>query len=184
MTRVIAGTAGGHRLDVPAKGTRPTSERVREAIFSRLEHLGMLDGTRVLDLYAGSGALGLEAASRGAAQVTLVESARAAVGTCRANARRTGLESIVQVVPTAVERYLSGGPPAAGYDLVLVDPPYTEDGLDAVLEALAAPGWLAPEGAVVVERSSRSTPPVWPDGWAESGTKSYGETRVYYALTP
>lgn len=79
MTRIVAGTAGGHRIDVPRSGTRPTSERVREALFARLEHYGIVEGARVLDLCAGSGALGLEAASRGADDVTLVDSARSAV---------------------------------------------------------------------------------------------------------
>ena len=84
MTRIVAGTVGGRVLQVPRAGTRPTSERVREALFSRLEHLDVVDGARVLDLYAGSGALGIEAASRGAAHVTLVESARDAADVCRA----------------------------------------------------------------------------------------------------
>ncbi len=183
MTRLIAGTAGGQRLDVPPKGTRPTSDRVREAIFSRLDHLGVLDGTRVLDLYAGSGALGLEAASRGAARVTLVESARVAAGICRSNARRTGLADRVDVVSAPVERYVAGPAPAVGYDVVLIDPPYAAE-VDEVLAALTQPGWLAPDATIVLERSGRSPAPDWPDGWTDDGTKSYGETAVHYALVP
>ncbi|UFU01982.1 16S rRNA (guanine(966)-N(2))-methyltransferase RsmD [Ruania suaedae] len=183
MTRLIAGSAGGQRLDVPPVGTRPTSDRVREAIFSRLDHLGVLEGTRVLDLYAGSGALGLEAASRGAARVTLVESGRSAVGICRTNARRTGLADRVEVVAAPVERYLGGRPPAAGYDVVLIDPPYAA-AIEDVLSALSEPGWLAPEATIVLERSTRSPAPAWPPGWSDDGTKSYGETSVHYALVP
>ncbi|KAE8764411.1 16S rRNA (guanine(966)-N(2))-methyltransferase RsmD [Georgenia thermotolerans] len=166
MTRIVAGSAGGRTLQVPRNGTRPTSERVREALFSRLEHLGVVGGARVLDLYAGSGALGLEAASRGAARVTLVESAKAAAQLCRRNAGALGLGDRVDVVAAKVQTYLAGPPPAgaAPADLVLLDPPYdvTEEDLAAVLALLApaaartepapdgAPAqtaWLAPDGA-------------------------------------
>src|SRR5699024_8922034 len=107
VTRIVAGTAGGRALTVPKGATRPTSERVREALFSRLEHQGVVDGARVLDLYAGSGALGLEAASRGAAAVTLVDSARPAAAACRRNAATLGLTQ-VQVVAATVRSYLTG----------------------------------------------------------------------------
>ena len=94
MTRIVAGSVGGRRIEVPRRGTRPTSERVRESLFGRLEHYGALDGARVLDLCAGSGALGLEAASRGAGEVVLVDSSRAAVAVCRANIRALGLRGV------------------------------------------------------------------------------------------
>ncbi|MBE1874590.1 16S rRNA (guanine(966)-N(2))-methyltransferase RsmD [Myceligenerans sp. TRM 65318] len=178
---------GGRTLVVPPKGTRPTSDRVREAIFSRLDHLDVLDDTRVLDLYAGSGALGLEAASRGARHVTLVDSARGAVAAARANVATLGLASCVRVVAGPVERYtaaLAATPPSgATLDLVFLDPPYdlSDDGLAQVLRDLAAPGVLAPGAVVVVERSARSPEPAWPDGLTPFGHKAYGETAVYYA---
>jgi len=186
---------------VPAKGTRPTSDRVREAIFSRLEHLGVLDGARVLDLYAGSGALGLEAASRGAASVTLVDSARPAADVARKNVAALGLTG-VRVATETAERFaaaLAGARPGPGpgatsgpgpasrtagaLDLVFLDPPYdlAEDALAMVLTHLAAPGVLADGAVVVVERSTRTPEPAWPDGLAAFARKDYGETAVYYA---
>ena len=179
MTRVVAGTAGGRTLRVPPKGTRPTSERVREALFSRLEHLGVVRGARVLDLYAGSGALGLEAASRGATAVTLVDSARAAADVCRRNAATLGLPGVV-VVAQRAERFVAQ-PAVPGWDLVLVDPPYelTEDELAAVLAGVVPS--LADDAVVVVERSSRSPEPTWPDGLAPTDRRAYGETVVWFA---
>ncbi|MBZ2198563.1 16S rRNA (guanine(966)-N(2))-methyltransferase RsmD [Occultella gossypii] len=183
MTRIVAGTAGGRTLKVPPAGTRPTSERVREALFSRLDHLGVVRGARVLDLYAGSGALGLEAASRGAAEVVAVEAAKAAAALCRSNAAQVGLADRVRVVATRVERYLDGGPPGAPFDLVLVDPPYDVGGLDEVLAALTGPGWLAPGALVVVEQARRSGEPTWPEGLAPDGEKTYGDTTLWFATT-
>ncbi|MFI8526622.1 RsmD family RNA methyltransferase [Promicromonospora sukumoe] len=207
MTRIVAGSVGGRSIAVPAKGTRPTSDRVREAIFSRLEHLDVLDGARVLDLYAGSGALGLEAASRGAVSVILVDSARPAADVARRNVAALGLAG-VRVTTETAERYAAGlaaraaGPAAsavpagtaasagpagaggaAGLDLVFLDPPYDlgEDELAAVLTHLAAPGVLADGAVVVVERSTRTPEPAWPDGLAPFARKDYGETAVYYA---
>lgn len=181
MTRIVAGSAGGRSLRVPPKGTRPTSEKVREALFSRLEHLDVVDGARVLDLYAGSGALGLEAASRGAAHVTLVDASRQAVEVCRRNVRELALPTVTVVLDRA-ERFVAA-PPAAPWDLVLLDPPYDvpEDVVDAVVEALAVPGALTPGAIVVVERSKRSAPPTWPAGWEALAHKDYGETSVWLA---
>jgi 16S rRNA (guanine966-N2)-methyltransferase len=198
VTRIVAGSLGGRTIAVPPKGTRPTSDRVREAIFSRLEHLGVLDGARVLDLYAGSGALGLEAASRGAASVTLVDSARPAADVARKNVAGLGLTG-VRVATETAERFaasLAGaasgrgaGPrPSAGaasgaLDLVFLDPPYdlAEDALAVVLTHLAAPGVLAAGAVVFVERSTRTPEPAWPEGLAAFARKDYGETAVYYA---
>jgi 16S rRNA (guanine966-N2)-methyltransferase len=178
MTRIVAGTAGGRTLQVPRRGTRPTSERVREALFSRLEHLGVVDDARVLDLYAGSGALGLEAASRGARAVTLVESAREAADVCRRNVARLGLSGVT-VVAERAERFVQRRP-AAPWDLVLVDPPYdvTEPDLAAVLAAVA--GDVVDDGLLAVERSARSPEPVWPAGWAGVERRVYGETVVWF----
>ncbi len=187
MTRIISGTAGGRRLRTPpGSSTRPTSDRVREALFSRLEHRGLLEGACVLDLYAGSGALGLEAASRGAAQVLLVESRQAAAKVIRANADVIG-HPAVRVVADTVERALAAGPPAGvRMDLVLIDPPYDvpEDALAAVLAALVGYQWLARDAFVVVERSSRSPQPTWPEGLELSGEKRYGETAMWFAEPP
>ncbi|WP_448072801.1 16S rRNA (guanine(966)-N(2))-methyltransferase RsmD [Georgenia yuyongxinii] len=180
MTRIVAGIAGGRTLQVPRNGTRPTSERVREALFSRLEHLGAVDGARVLDLYAGSGALGLEAASRGAAHVTLVDAAKPAAELCRRNAAALGLRQ-VDVVAARVQTYLEGTAGAAA-DLVLIDPPYdvAEADLAGVL-ALLAGGWLTADAVVVVERSRRSPEPAWPAGLQRAGERSYGDTVVWFA---
>ena len=181
MTRIVAGTAGGRRLTVPQGATRPTSERVREALFSRLEHQGVVDGARVLDLYAGSGALGLEAASRGAAAVTLVDSAKPAAAACRRNVATLGLRQ-VDVRATTVRSYLAGEPTTA-YDLVLLDPPYDveEETLDELLGLLVP--WLAPGAVVVVERSRRSAEPTWPPGLAASDDRRYGDTTLWFAST-
>ncbi|WP_344244444.1 16S rRNA (guanine(966)-N(2))-methyltransferase RsmD [Isoptericola hypogeus] len=181
MTRIVAGTVGGRTIAVPPQGTRPTSDRVREAIFSRLEHLDVLDGARVLDLYAGSGALGLEAASRGAAEVVLVDVARKAADVARRNVAALGLRGSVSVVGDAAERYARSAP--GPFDLVFLDPPYdlSDDALGGVLADLAAPGVLAAGAVVVVERSARSPEPSWPAGLAAFARKDYGETAVHYA---
>ncbi|WP_372594525.1 16S rRNA (guanine(966)-N(2))-methyltransferase RsmD [Actinotalea sp.] len=183
MTRIVAGTAGGRSLVVPSTGTRPTSDRVREALFSRLEHLGLLDGTAVLDLFAGSGALGLEAASRGAASVVLVDHAKAAVTALRRNVSALGLPG-VSVVPERALPYLQRRRPEPALDLVLLDPPYelAEEDLAHVLTALHA--HLAPEAVVVVERSARSPEPCWPDGDTalhRQEERRYGETVLWFA---
>lgn len=182
MTRIVAGTAGGRTLTVPTRGTRPTSDRVREALFSRLDHSVGLVGARVLDLYAGSGALGLEAASRGAAHVVLVEHDRAAAQVCRANAASTGLAAQVSVVADRVERYLATADDR--FDLVLLDPPYAVQpvALDAVLVEVTR--LLAPEAWVVVERSSRTPGPTWPEALAAEDDRRYGETRLWFARRP
>ncbi|WP_106819503.1 16S rRNA (guanine(966)-N(2))-methyltransferase RsmD [Janibacter massiliensis] len=181
MTRIIGGALGGRRIAAPpGAGTRPTSDRVREAIFSALEARIELDGVHVLDLYAGSGALGLEAASRGAARVVLVEHDRRAAATIRRNVADLGLDGVVTVAARAVSAVLDG--PPADADLVFLDPPYDvgEDVLAGVLAALAA-AHLTPEAVVVVERSSRSPEPTWPPGVHRTGDRTYGETRVWYA---
>lgn len=179
----MAGTAGGRSLQVPGSGTRPTSERVREALFSRLEHLDVVRGARVLDLYAGSGALGLEAASRGAVHVVLVDAAKKAADLCRRNAAALGLRDRVEVVAAKARTYLDTAA-AAPADLALLDPPYDvgEDDLAGVLTSLAAPGrWLTDGAVVVVERSKKSPEPTWPAALTPLGPKTYGDTAVWFA---
>lgn len=183
MTRIIGGSAGGRRLQTP-KGdlTRPTSDRVREALFSALESLvGSLDGLRFLDLYAGSGAVGLEALSRGAAEATLVEHDRRTAGLIRTNARAVGFRT-ADVVTGSVARHL-GERPAAPYDLVFLDPPYSlaAEAVTADLTALGAHGWLVEDAVVVVERSSRDPLPRWPEGYEQGRERRYGETTLSFA---
>jgi 16S rRNA (guanine966-N2)-methyltransferase len=183
MTRIIAGSAGGRRLTTPpGDGTRPTSDRVREALFSALESwFGTWEGVHVLDLYAGSGAVGLEAASRGAASVVLVEHDRRTAGVAAGNARTLGLRD-VEVVAAATRTALSR-PPARPVDLVFSDPPYPveDEVVDADLAALVEHGWLAEGAVVVVERSRRSREPRWPDGFGRGRRRKYGETTLWSA---
>lgn len=175
MTRVIAGAARGRRLQVPAgAGTRPTSDRAREGLFSSLQSLTEVDGARVLDLFAGTGALGLEALSRGAAEVTLVEDDPFALRVLRANVDAVGLPGAV-VVADRVERFLAG--PPRQVDLALLDAPYRDD-VGPVLEALAP--WLADRAVVVVERAGREPEPAWPTGLQAVRTRRYGSTALWY----
>ena len=182
VTRIIAGAARGRRLKAPAgEQTRPTSDRVREALFSSLDsHLGSLAGLRFLDLYAGSGAVGLEARSRGAAAVTLVEQDRRTATLIRENVRTLGF-SEVEVVAGSVARVLATAPRTA-YDVVFLDPPYSlgDDRVRADLGALVAQGWLADGAVVVVERSTRSGDVVWPEGLLAARYRRYGETTLWY----
>ncbi len=185
MTRIISGLAGGRRIDTLAgSSTRPTSDRVREALFSRLEHLDVVHHAKVLDLYAGSGALGLEAASRGAASVLLVESDRAAAAVVRKNIDELSLPGVSLRADT-VERALLSGPASdeARIDLVLADPPYdvTEEALGDALALLVTHGWLSRDAFVVVERSARSPEPRWPKGLLGAGERRYGETKMWFA---
>ncbi|MDA0640105.1 MULTISPECIES: 16S rRNA (guanine(966)-N(2))-methyltransferase RsmD [Nonomuraea] len=181
MTRIIAGAAGGRRLEVPpGRGTRPTSDRAREGIFLTLDSLYGLAGSRVLDLYAGSGAVGLEALSRGAAHALMVESDPKAVRTIRANMVALRLDG-AGVVADRVERVLAK-PCAEPYDIVFADPPYAVGGEEAtrVLESLRDNGWLLPSALVAFERESRGKALVWPDGFIEERVRRYGEASVWY----
>ncbi|MGK5728751.1 16S rRNA (guanine(966)-N(2))-methyltransferase RsmD [Streptomyces sp. URMC 124] len=183
MTRVIAGIAGGRRLAVPpGTGTRPTSDRAREGLFSTLESLlGTLHGTRVLDLYGGSGAVGLEALSRGAAHVLLVEADARATRTIRENVRTLGLPG-AEVRSGKAEQIVAGPPPAAPYDVVFLDPPYavTDEALCEILLTLRAGGWLADEALATVERSTRGGEFPWPDGFEALRARRYGEGTLWY----
>ena len=185
MTRIIGGRAGGRRLETPRGDlTRPTSDRVREALFSVLQStLGSLEGIMFLDLYAGSGAVGLEAWSRGAAAVTLVEQDRRTAGLVRANARAVGCRDAT-VVAAPVRRILEEDPrPPAPYDVVFLDPPYPTGGQTVAghLLALTRPGWLAEGALVVVERSVRADPVSWGPGYTPDRVRTYGETALHAA---
>jgi 16S rRNA (guanine966-N2)-methyltransferase len=184
MTRVIAGIAGGRRLAVPpGTTTRPTSDRAREGLFaSLLSELGTFDGARVLDLYAGSGAIGLEALSRGAGHVRLVESDARAAAVIKANITVVGLPGATLAVDR-VERLLAR-PPADEknqFDLVIADPPYavTEEAVTRVLTLLQA-GWLADDALLVIERATRSGPVDWPPGFLPGKSRRYGEATFWY----
>ena len=184
MTRLISGVAGGRRLKVPRAGVRPTGDRAREALFNSLGSLLELRGSTVLDLYAGSGALGLEALSRGAGSVVFVESSPGVLPVLKANLAAVGLPGgrvVAGSVPTVV-----GGAAPARFDLVLADPPYAtpDDEVIGVLEALSAGGWLAPEAVVVVERASRDTPFEWPTPFTGLRDRRYGEAVLRYGRSP
>lgn len=186
MGRIIAGSAGGLGLkSVPGDATRPTTDRVKEALFSRLESRDELEGARVLDLYAGSGALGVEAASRGARSVVLVEQAPKALAACQANASVVNKHlrnNVVAVRRGSVNAFLSAEAESGrGWDLAFLDPPYplTEDELAATLLSLVPV--LNEEALVVLERSTRSPEPAWPAGLAATSSKKYGETTLWFA---
>jgi 16S rRNA (guanine966-N2)-methyltransferase len=187
VARVIAGEAGGRRLAVPAgRDTRPTSDRAREGLFATISSmLGSLDGMRVLDLYAGSGAIGLEALSRGAGHVLLVESGARAARVIAQNIEAIGLPGAV-LAAERVERVLARGPQHGPYDVVFADPPYAlaDAEVARVLSVLAGQGWLAPGALVIVERATRSGPVNWPDGFVPDRARRYGEATFWYGLVP
>lgn len=187
MTRIIAGTAGSLRIDVPKSGTRPTSDRVREAIFSTLESWNLVDHARVLDLYAGSGALGLEAASRGASDVVLVERHPPAAHVAARNAKtvraafRGGSAPTIEVVRASVQTYLEGAAPGPNFEVIMLDPPYDVNETELASNLAAAATLLHPDGVMMVERSSRSPEPVWPAALTLLREKRYGETVLWWA---
>ena len=180
--RIIAGEAGGRRLAVPpGEGVRPTSDRVKESVFSALGP-DQLVGARVLDLYAGSGALGLEALSRGAMAVLLVERDAAAARAIRANIEMLGFaeRAVLRIAPVAA--VLGGPAPEERFDLALLDPPYDlpSPELERAVHLLIA-AWVTPEATVVVERAAGSAPLRWPDGWGSTWERCYGDTLVLFA---
>lgn len=186
MTRIVAGVAGGRRLSVPAgRGTRPTADRAREGLFATVLAIrGPLDGARVLDLYAGSGAVGLEALSRGASDVLLVESDARAARVIQANIEAVRLPG-ARLVTGRAERVLDLGPgDHPPRDLVFADPPYATSGdeVQRVLTALRDRGWLAPGALVIVERGTRSGPVTWPAGYLPDRSRGYGEATLWYGL--
>ncbi len=166
---------------MPGAGTRPTSDRVREAAFSALEARDAVHGVRVLDLYAGSGALGLEAASRGAAHVTLVDTA---IASAKRNAALIigqappGARPTVETSGQAVQSFLLGT--RAFWDLVFIDPPYELDVAEVEANLAALVHRLSPEAVVVLERSSRTPEPRMPEGLRLDRRKDYGDTTLYW----
>jgi 16S rRNA (guanine966-N2)-methyltransferase len=185
MTRIIGGIAGSRTLASPAKVTRPTSDRIRESIFNRLEALNLIAGADVLDLYAGTGALGLEAASRGCRSVMLVEQHKQALGGIITNQRmikaalqKEELDCDIRAEGKSVASYLATF--SAKFDLVFIDPPYevTNSEVTENLEALLA--HLNEDAVVVLERSSRTPMPELPEGLSVTEEKSYGDTVVYW----
>jgi 16S rRNA (guanine966-N2)-methyltransferase len=183
MTRVIAGSAGGRRLAVPpGTGTRPTSDRAREGLFSSWEsQLGSLEGVRVADLYAGSGAVGLEALSRGASHALLVEADTRAARVVRENVRVLGLPG-AEVRTGKAEQIVTGPAPGTPYDVVFLDPPYsvTDDDLREILLTLRLQGWLTGDALVTVERSTRGGEFTWPEGFTPLRARRYGEGTLWY----
>lgn len=181
MTRIIAGAARGRRLAVPpGGGTRPTSDRAREGLFGAVGSVLPLPGTRWLDLYAGSGAVGLEALSRGAAHVLLVESDPRAAAVIRENIGRVGLAG-ADLKAGKVHQVLARPPAGAGYNVAFADPPYAmpDGSVTAMLELLAA-GWLAPGGLAIVERATRAGELAWPSGYVSDKARRYGEATIWY----
>ena len=181
--RIIAGEAGGRRLAVPpGEAVRPTSDRVKESVFSALGP-GRLVGARVLDLYAGSGALGLEALSRGAAEALLVDRDPVAVRVIRANIDTLGFDGRAFLRQAAVATLLSGPRRGEPFDLALLDPPYDTPAADveATLRLLVEGEWVTADATVVVERAAGSPPLIWPAGWGSTWERCYGDTLVLFA---
>ena len=181
MTRIIGGVAGGRRIAVPPRGTRPTTDRVRESLFNIVTARRDLTGSAVLDLYAGSGALGLEALSRGAASALFVESDQRTAAVIARNIESLGLPGAT-LRRGAVAAVLAAGS-ASPMDLVLADPPYDVDAaeVESALAALSAHGWAREGTVAVVERASASAPLNWPAGWRPWPQRVYGDTRLELA---
>lgn len=187
MSRIIAGRAKGRRLGTPkGANTRPTTDRTREALFSALvswfntvdaEAAEQLAGVSVLDLYAGSGAVGLEAASRGAGPVVLVEADRPTARLIESNARELGFQADVR----SAKAETFAATPGRRFDLVFLDPPYDvpTDTVESLLAGIAEHA-VADRGLVVVERSARDRAPAWPSAFTDTWEKNYGETTLYY----
>jgi len=187
MTRIIAGVHGGRRLTAPAgASTRPTSDRVREACVSALGTLVDLSEVRFADLYAGSGAVGLEALSRGASHALLVEAEAPAARIIRDNIASLRLGTAAQLITGRVSQVLAAEPEGGPYDVVFADPPYAvaDEEVAEVQQALVDHGWLAPDAVVVFERSTRTairgTPLTWVDGITADRSRRYGETTLWY----
>ena len=200
MTRIVGGLWGGRRLLTPdGDTTRPTSEKVRAAMASSLTAAGGLEGARVLDLYAGSGALGLELVSRGASSAVFVESDRAALAALRANvttlqsaASRLGgrpagsAAPTLTVVPGDVAAFVGRAAGTGPFDVVVADPPYdlSTAALLVLLLELQGAALLAPHADLILERSKRNGEPVWPEPFEGVRTRKYGDTMLCYGRAP
>jgi 16S rRNA (guanine966-N2)-methyltransferase len=180
--RVIAGSAGGRRLVAPKGGARPTTDRLKEALFASLGR--RVDGASVLDLYAGSGALAIEALSRGAAHAVLVDRDAAAEAAVHANLSTTGFTDVATFVRSPVATFLRAQPRWGRFDLVLLDPPYDAPAADVarVLEQLAPSIWLAEGATVVLERPRGGEPVALPEGWGIEKERAYGDTLLVVAI--
>ncbi|MFD4934560.1 16S rRNA (guanine(966)-N(2))-methyltransferase RsmD [Streptomyces virginiae] len=182
MTRVIAGSARGRRLAVPpGTGTRPTSDRMREGLFSTWESLHGVEGARVLDLYGGSGAVGLESLSRGATHTLLVEADAKAAKAIRDNIRTLGLPG-AEFRAGKAEQIVAAKAVGDPYDIVFLDPPYVVDSADLreILLTLRSNGWITDDALVTVERSTRSGAFPWPEGFEPLRSRKYGEGTLWY----
>ena len=185
MTRIIAGALGGRRIATPSSAhIRPTTDRVREALFSSLESMVELAGARFADVYAGSGAVGLEALSRGAAHVVFVEADPRTSRVIRENVAALGVGAAARVVTGKVPAVLAGGPEGGPYDVVFADPPYAvaDSELTALQLALRDEGWLAPDAVLVIERATRKGPVPWVAGIVAGRSRRYGETTLWYGF--
>ncbi len=179
--RIVAGHARGRRLSVPPGAqVRPTKDRVKEAVFSALDARGLLLDAVVADVCAGSGALGLEALSRGASAATFVERDLLALGSLRANVKAIAEAGTATVVASDALAFLgSGGAPRSTFDLVFVDPPYSTGGADR--DALvAAAATRAPGGTVVLETAATGAAPEAPEGWSVTWERRFGDTLVVF----
>jgi 16S rRNA (guanine966-N2)-methyltransferase len=181
--RVIAGSAGGRRLVAPKGGSRPTTDRLKEALFASLGR-HRTDDAVVLDLFAGSGALAIEALSRGAARAVLVDRDAAAETAVRANLDTTGFADVATFVRSPVARYVATDDPSGAFDLVFLDPPYDMPSSEvaAVLAALARRPWLSEGATVMIERPKGGEPVELPDGWGIEKERSYGDTLLVVAI--
>jgi 16S rRNA (guanine966-N2)-methyltransferase len=183
VSRIVAGAYGGRRIATPpGDDTRPTADRVREALFSSLDSANALYGRRFLDLYAGSGAIGLEAASRGAAHVMFVESDPRAARVIRDNIALLAASRLAVLATGKVATTLASGPIGGRYDVVFADPPYATPDTDlaAIFAALIDRDWLESGATIVIERSKRSPEPPWVEGITPMRSRRYGETMLWY----
>jgi 16S rRNA (guanine966-N2)-methyltransferase len=181
--RVIAGTVGGRRLVSPKGSARPTTDRLKEALFASLGRHRTDDAT-VLDLYAGSGALAIEALSRGARRAVLVDKDFGAEVAIRANLETTGFDDDARFQRSTVAAFLAAPVAEAPFDVVFLDPPYDTPAAEvsAALAALAAAGLVAPGGTVVIERPRHGEPLALPEGWGIEKERAYGDTLLVVAI--
>ena len=183
--RIIAGVAKGRNLGTVAQATRPTSDRAREGLFSSLSsEFGTFEGLRVLDLFAGSGAIGLESLSRGATLVHVVEKDEQALKTIEANhdlVKKSNPAGKLQIFGMSVERFLNDQP-REKYHLVYIDPPYefSNQGVEDILSKLHDDNFLSSDAFIAVERNTRMDQFVWPDAFIPARERNYGQASIYY----